>query len=316
MNKWQNKGTPWERLPKEVKIILALMLGFVLIFPPRLSTETYIEVCDEEIYDVTVIRADDVIRRDTITYPNRILASLKEEVKIPKIVSVLNLSTKISFRDQVKNLKDYNKQISFVKKKLNEIYGEEYKFRSHRKNLNKLLAEFLIDDILYGVPFELTSTQYLLESGGGSSYLSKKASNHFGHKYYNSSKRKYKGVLGYVERKDDEYKNGVLIPSKFIKFKSSKYSIRAHSQVVQAQHYNERMKEALTFGYYQELNQKKILELYSYSLTCGKRMNYATSKTYKKKLRRIFRDTGLQTNTIRKDLGMDLSTNYYIKHLN
>ena len=120
-----------------------------------------------------------------------------------------------------------------------------------------------------GVPASIKLAQGLLESGAGSSYLARKANNHFGMKCGSS----WKGRKAY--RKDDDYdENGVLKKSCFRAYKSADESYIAHSEFLRDPRKEHR------YGF-----------LFRYDVTDYKRWarglkksGYATSGTYDKKL--------------------------------
>ena len=120
-----------------------------------------------------------------------------------------------------------------------------------------------------GVPASIKLAQGLLESGAGSSYLAKKANNHFGIKCGPYWKGKS------VEREDDDYDdNGKLIKSCFRAYKSADESYIAHSEFLRNPN------AAHRYGF-----------LFQYDVTDYKRWarglkraGYATSASYDKKL--------------------------------
>lgn len=75
-----------------------------------------------------------------------------------------------------------------------------------------------------GIPASIKLAQGLLESGAGKSYLAVNGNNHFGIKCGGSWTGKT------IYRKDDDYKNGKLVPSCFRRYKSALESYKAHSE--------------------------------------------------------------------------------------
>ncbi|MFT4760099.1 MAG: LysM repeat protein [Paraglaciecola sp.] len=123
-----------------------------------------------------------------------------------------------------------------------------------------------------GVPASIKLAQGLLESGGGTSYLAKKANNHFGIKCGGY----WKGRTVY--REDDDYdENGQLEKSCFRAYKSAEESYIAHSEFLR----NPRSEHRYGF-------------LFRYNVTNYRRWarglkkaGYATSPTYADKLIRV-----------------------------
>lgn len=86
----------------------------------------------------------------------------------------------------------------------------------------------------YGVPASITLAQGLHESNGGTSKLATNANQHFGIKW----NKKVGGpivqhIQGTQAAKDDDYKNGKLVNSRFIKFDRPWACFRYHSLFLQ-----------------------------------------------------------------------------------
>lgn len=75
-----------------------------------------------------------------------------------------------------------------------------------------------------GIPASIKLAQGLHESGAGQSYLAINGNNHFGIKCGG----RWSGKTIY--RKDDDYKNGKLVPSCFRRYRSAEESWKAHSE--------------------------------------------------------------------------------------
>jgi hypothetical protein len=119
-----------------------------------------------------------------------------------------------------------------------------------------------------GIPASVKLAQAILESNHGNSSLAKNANNHFGVK----CKEEWSGAKFY--HKDDDYVNGVLVPSCFRKYSSPEESFHDHSMFLTTRHY------------YTALFQN---EPFDYKSWCHglKKAGYATSKDYDKNLIRI-----------------------------
>jgi len=120
-----------------------------------------------------------------------------------------------------------------------------------------------------GVPASIKLGQGLLESGAGSSYLARKANNHFGIKCGSS----WKGRKEY--RKDDDYdENGVLQKSCFRAYRSAEESYIAHSEFLR----DPRKEHRYGFLFRYDVRDYKR---WARGL---KKAGYATSGTYAEKL--------------------------------
>lgn len=123
-----------------------------------------------------------------------------------------------------------------------------------------------------GVPASIKLAQGLLESGAGSSYLARKANNHFGIKCGGY----WKGRTVY--REDDDYdENGQLEKSCFRAYKSAEESYIAHSEFLR----NPRSEHRYGF-----LFNYKVTDYRRWARGL-KRAGYATSPTYAEKLIRV-----------------------------
>jgi LysM repeat protein len=93
-----------------------------------------------------------------------------------------------------------------------EVYIEQYK-------------DIAIEEMhRTGIPASIKMAQAILESNAGRSYLAKKGNNHFGIKCGSQ----WSGST--VMRKDDDYKNGRLVPSCFRAYSNPEESFVAHSE--------------------------------------------------------------------------------------
>ena len=119
-----------------------------------------------------------------------------------------------------------------------------------------------------GIPASIKLGQGILESGGGSSELARKANNHFGIKCGAG----WNGGTFY--REDDDYHNGKLIKSCFRSFSSAEECYRAHSDFLTDPN------KAYRYGFLFDLDP---LDYKAWAKGLHK-AGYATSKTYSEKL--------------------------------
>lgn len=124
-----------------------------------------------------------------------------------------------------------------------------------------------------GIPASIKMAQAILESGGGTSQLSRKANNHFGIKCGSN----WKGAKYF--KKDDDRRNGRLVNSCFRKYSNPEESFVAHS-------------EFLKKDRYQALFKLKPTDYKGWARGLQK-AGYATSKTYSSKLIRLIEDNKL-----------------------
>ncbi len=85
-----------------------------------------------------------------------------------------------------------------------------------------------------GIPASIKMAQAILESNAGRSYLATQGNNHFGIK----CGKQWTG--GSVMRKDDDYKNGRLVPSCFRAYRNPEESFVAHSEFLRDPRKNHR----------------------------------------------------------------------------
>lgn len=85
-----------------------------------------------------------------------------------------------------------------------------------------------------GIPASIKMAQAILESNAGRSYLATQGNNHFGIK----CGKQWTG--GSVMRKDDDYKNGRLVPSCFRAYRDPEESFVAHSEFLRDPRKNHR----------------------------------------------------------------------------
>jgi len=119
-----------------------------------------------------------------------------------------------------------------------------------------------------GIPASIKLGQGILESGGGSSELARKANNHFGIKCGPG----WQGGTFY--REDDDYHKGRLIKSCFRAFSSAEECYRAHSDFLTDPN------KAYRYGFLFDLDP---LDYKAWAKGLQK-AGYATSKTYSEKL--------------------------------
>ncbi|MEO1436162.1 MAG: glucosaminidase domain-containing protein [Bacteroidota bacterium] len=124
-----------------------------------------------------------------------------------------------------------------------------------------------------GIPASIKMAQSILESGGGTSQLSRKANNHFGIKCGSD----WKGAKFY--KKDDDRQNGRLINSCFRKYSNPEESFVAHS-------------EFLKKDRYKALFKLKPTDYKGWAKGLQK-AGYATSRTYSSKLIRLIEENKL-----------------------
>ena len=130
-----------------------------------------------------------------------------------------------------------------------------------------------------GVPASIKLAQGILESNAGSSYLARKANNHFGMKCGSQ----WKGKKAY--RKDDDFdENGKLIESCFRAYKSGDESYIAHSEFLRDPRKEHR------YGFLFRLNPYDY-KRWAHGL---KKAGYATSATYATKLIKVIETYELQ----------------------
>ncbi|MFN0204205.1 MAG: glucosaminidase domain-containing protein [Bacteroidia bacterium] len=116
-----------------------------------------------------------------------------------------------------------------------------------------------------GIPASIKLAQGLLESGGGTSVLARKANNHFGVKCGSE----WRGATYYV--KDDDYdENGQLIESCFRAYEDAESSYIAHSEFLRDPN------KAYRYGFLFRLDQKDYKKWAQGLKSAG----YATSPTY------------------------------------
>jgi LysM repeat protein/uncharacterized FlgJ-related protein len=116
-----------------------------------------------------------------------------------------------------------------------------------------------------GIPASIKLAQGLLESGGGTSVLARKANNHFGVKCGSE----WRGPTYYV--KDDDYdENGQLIESCFRAYEDAESSYIAHSEFLRDPN------KAYRYGFLFRLDQKDYKKWAQGLKSAG----YATSPTY------------------------------------